>query len=130
MIKYTWASLSGNMAPGEMYYIAYESDCNSQCMITKQRRLTFKNLVDDSLLINCTRHGLDHKAIAIASISFDSYRQEVLEDQFFIDFLPTQTQELIDNSNDQWSGWNTDEVIEELVFADEAMIKEQHMLYC
>ena len=129
MIKYTWASLSGNIVPSEMYYIAYESDCRSQCMITKQCRLTFKRVNDDSLLINCTRHGLDHKAIAIASIPFNSYRQEVTEDQFFYDLLLHKTQELIDNSNDQWSGWNTDEVIEELVFADEAMIKEQHQLY-
>ena len=84
-----------------MYYIAYESYCNAQCMITKQGRLTFNRLHDDSLLINCTRHGLDHKAIAIASIPFNSFRQEVTEDQLFIDFLPNKTQELIDNSNGQ-----------------------------
>lgn len=124
LLKTTWAQLN---SLNSYYLIGYIKELNSQCMELKTGRLSFIN--SDSLLVTCTRHGEDHKAIVLARIKFTNsheYVEDLADEE--ARFYEFDYQEYLFVDKNEWEGWILKDVVEELVAADLDLLKNGYLL--
>ena len=93
----------------------------------KTRRLSFNN--SDSLLVTCTHHGNEHKAMVLAEIEFTNSLEYV--DDLTVDeasFYDYDGQDYLFIDKNDWAGWILKDVVEELVVADLDFLKNSYLL--
>ena len=124
LLKTTWAQLN---SLNSYYLIGYMEELNSQCMELKTGRLSFIN--DDTLLVTCTRHGEDHKAMVLAEIKFTNsheYVDDLTEEE--ARFYEFDDQDYLFVDKNDWAGWILKDAVEELVMADLDFLKNGYLL--
>ena len=93
----------------------------------KTGRLSFKN--DDTLLVMCTRHGDDHKAMVLAEIKFTNsheYVDELTDEE--ARFYDHDDQDYLFVDKNDWAGWTLQDAVSELVIADLDVLKNRYLL--
>lgn len=96
-------------------------------MELKTGRLSFQN--SDTLLVTCTHHGADHKAIVLAEIDLTN-SQEYVEDLTEEDasFYVYDDQDYLFINKNDWAGWTLKDAVAELVDADTNFLKNRYLL--
>ena len=124
LLKICWAQLN---SLNSYYLIGYKEDLNAKCMGLKTGRLSFIN--SDSLLVTCTRHGNDHKAMVLAEIAFtnsNEYVEDLTDEE--ARFYNHDDQDYLFVDKNDWAGWILKDVVEELVMTDLTFLKNGYLL--